>query len=347
MAETSWPTVAGALYTNAAQWEQMSSGFTIDGVIGAPTETSVVYGDSSAGRLVKIRANKLALVRGNGWSSGTSEFTKTIAANTSGSTRIDLVVLRYTRSNRTVTVQVKTGTPGAGAPTLTQDAIGAGSDLWEIPLAQVTVANGVSVIAASAVVSTAKFVRAGIPQSRPVAFRQAAPDHAISAAFSNTSAPSTDSASATGAFTAARLVIDKQSPDTDLEVDIQLTGYCPSAAGRVTVGVRVIATGYTSTNHNVGSHFFNWPLTHTQSLTEVFSSSADVVGGHTAHGHLVGPYQHDHTMRVEHSHMWWGGFLRLPGLAARQYTVQLWFLTQGQQFNLDSNDSLIFKLAEV
>lgn len=347
MAETSWPTIAGGLYTNAAQWEQLTSGFTADGVIGAPTDTAVVYGDSTAGRIVKIRANKLALVRGNGWSSGTSEFTKSIAANSSGSTRIDLVVLRYVRSSRTITVQVKTGTPGAGAPTLTQEAIGTGTDTWEIGLAQVTVANGVSVIAASAVTSVAKFVRVGGAATRPVAFRMAAPDHVINYQWTNTAAPTSDTFNATGMFPDARITIDKQSPDTDIEVDIQLTGWCPSTAGLVTAGVRVMASGYTSTNHLVGSFFYNLPLTYGMSLTEVFSSSADVVGGHTAHGHLVGPYQHDHTVRLEHHHYWWGGMLRLPGLAARQYTIQVWFLTQGQQFNMDLNDSLIFKLAEV
>lgn len=68
----------------------------------------------------------------------------TIGNNTSGSTRIDLVVVRMDRAANSCVAVIKVGTPGAGAPALTQVAGG----LWEYSLAQVTVANGAASIVA-------------------------------------------------------------------------------------------------------------------------------------------------------------------------------------------------------
>ncbi len=149
MAESSWPTVAGSHAISDTQWELMAQGFAGDGVIGTPADTTVVYADST-GMQVKIRAGKFALVRGHGWQSGTPDFTKAISANASGSTRIDLIVLRFARADQTVSVQVKAGTPGSGVPaTLQQDPSSGGSGLYEIALAQVTVISGASTIAAA------------------------------------------------------------------------------------------------------------------------------------------------------------------------------------------------------
>jgi hypothetical protein len=61
-----------------------------------------------------------------------------IAANTSGATRIDRVVLRLNRIANSLTAEIVQGTPGAGTPGLTQVAGG----VWELALATVTVANG-------------------------------------------------------------------------------------------------------------------------------------------------------------------------------------------------------------
>jgi hypothetical protein len=65
-----------------------------------------------------------------------------IGANSSGSTRIDVVVLRLNRSLNTLVLGVVAGTPGAGAPALTQVAGGN----WEFPIANITVANGAASI---------------------------------------------------------------------------------------------------------------------------------------------------------------------------------------------------------
>lgn len=67
-----------------------------------------------------------------------------IAANSSGNPRIDTVVLRADYALQTVRLAVKQGTPAASpaVPTLTQSV----STLWEIPLADIAVANGFATI---------------------------------------------------------------------------------------------------------------------------------------------------------------------------------------------------------
>lgn len=61
-----------------------------------------------------------------------------IANNSSGSTRIDRIVLRLNRTTNSLVAAILQGTPGAGAPALTQVAGGT----YELLLGQVTVANG-------------------------------------------------------------------------------------------------------------------------------------------------------------------------------------------------------------
>ncbi len=157
MAETSWPTTAGSRIVDDAQYEHLAWAWgRADGILGNPGDTAVVYGDSS-GRQVKVRSGKRGHVRGRGWYSGTSDNTITIAANASGSTRIDVIVLRLTRSTWAVTAAVIAGTPGAGTPAITQDATGGTTGVWEVPLAVVTVANGAATISAGNVADTTWF----------------------------------------------------------------------------------------------------------------------------------------------------------------------------------------------
>jgi hypothetical protein len=144
VAETSWPTATTRIVTDD-QYEVLGRAFAGDGVMQGPAATAVVYADSS-GRQVKVRASKQAYLRGRGWDSGLTETIVSIAANASGSTRYDVVVLRFTRATFTVAVAVVQGTPGAGTPTVTQDAGTTG--VWEMPLARVTVASGATTIAA-------------------------------------------------------------------------------------------------------------------------------------------------------------------------------------------------------
>lgn len=161
MAESSWPTVAGSRIVTDDQWELMASGWATDGVIATPSDTAVVFGDAS-GRQVKIRANKYAVVSGHGWASGSTEVTKSISANSSGSTRIDRVVLGLDRTTWAVTCYVKNGTAGSGVPpSLQQDARGSSAGKYEISLATVTVINGASTISATDVAAAAPLTRVG------------------------------------------------------------------------------------------------------------------------------------------------------------------------------------------
>src|SRR4051812_44253750 len=93
----------------------------VDGLVGDPTDTALISADGS-GLHVFVAASRYALVRGHGWTSGSPVITLAIGSNTSGSTRIDLVVLGLDRSTWAVTCYVKAGTAGSGAaPSLQTD----------------------------------------------------------------------------------------------------------------------------------------------------------------------------------------------------------------------------------
>lgn len=141
MAQDSWPAPshnAGAL--TEYEWERVAMRATDDGVHGDPLDSAVVV--SGTGLQVTVKAEKSASVRGHAWYAGTTDYTHAITANTSGSTRLDRVVLRLDRTDWTVRSVVKMGTPGAGRPGLQQDNSNAG--VFEIPLATVTIANNAS-----------------------------------------------------------------------------------------------------------------------------------------------------------------------------------------------------------
>ncbi len=145
MAETSWPSPShNSRAVTDREYEELVAAYAGDGLVGVPTEQALVYGDGT-GQYVKIRAERRALVRGHMWSSGASEFTKSITPNGAGSARRDLVVLRLTRATWNVTIEVKLGSPGASAPSVTQDLTNSG--VFEIPLAIVNVQSGASSIA--------------------------------------------------------------------------------------------------------------------------------------------------------------------------------------------------------
>jgi len=100
------------------------------------------YADSS-GRQVLVRTGR-AIVRGVFYENTTTK-TVAIAANSTGSTRLDRIVLKLDPTANTVTAVAKTGS--TSPPALTQDDTG----VWEMPLARVTVANGATGIAAGQV----------------------------------------------------------------------------------------------------------------------------------------------------------------------------------------------------
>ncbi|MEU2316542.1 hypothetical protein ACFY7X_13845 [Streptomyces althioticus] len=139
MAQSSWPSPAhNDRAVTDVEYEKIAARFSDDGVDGKPSDTAVVT--AGTGLNVTVRAGVYATVRGHAWTSGTSNVTLAVGANSSGQTRTDRVVLRLDRSDWTVRAVVKAGTPGAGAPALTQSTGDTGT--YEIPLADVTVLNG-------------------------------------------------------------------------------------------------------------------------------------------------------------------------------------------------------------
>ncbi|WP_432078669.1 tail fiber domain-containing protein [Streptomyces sp. YPW6] len=108
------------------------------------------YGDSS-GMQVKV-APGFALVRGHAIQSTGTEAVTIAAASTSA--RVDRVVLRLDPAANSIVIAVVQGTPGGGAPALTQTDTG----VYEFPLAQVSVAVGAATISASAVTSERRFI---------------------------------------------------------------------------------------------------------------------------------------------------------------------------------------------
>lgn len=341
MAESSWPSVAGGRVVDDVQYEQMAVGYAADGVIGATTDSTVVYADSS-GMQVKIRPNKTGLVRGRTWFSGATEFTKAIAANVSGSTRIDRVVLRLDRATWAVTVQVKQGTPGSGAPALTQVATGSSSGTYEVPLATVTITSGASSITAVMVTPEQRYIGPSSTPGRPKVYSHTTP-MALSAAFTNTAQPTSDTFNATGMFpySASRLTLDKQSPDSSIEVRLDLSGFT-NTPGKVTAGVRVMATGYTSSNHVVCSQHFTYPYTGGTNASNYLTT--DQSDGR--HWHNIG--QHSHLIGLASMHLTWGGYLHIPALATRTYSIQAWItVASGLTFTMDANDQLFLRVAEV
>lgn len=156
MPQTTWPSVAGGRTVTDLQWETIARGFAADGIFGSPDDPTIIFGDST-GRQVKIRANRSGLVGGHGWSSDpSSDETVAIAANSSGLTRTDYVVLRLTRSTWSVAVAVVQGNPGSGAPSINRST--ASNGLWDMPLALVTVANGATTISAANVTWTGTWI---------------------------------------------------------------------------------------------------------------------------------------------------------------------------------------------
>lgn len=147
MAEVSYP---AATYNSGAvtDAEYQRLPWAGDGLVGGPTDaTDAVYCNSS-GREVHIRANRYGSVLGRTWASGSTDLTIAVTANSSGSTRIDTVVLRLDRSTWQVRAAVRAGTPGSSAPALQRSTADTG--LWEVPLADITVPNGATTLAPTA-----------------------------------------------------------------------------------------------------------------------------------------------------------------------------------------------------
>lgn len=143
MAQDSWPSPGhNDRAVTDLEYERLAARFSDDGVYGSPQDSPVV--SAGVGLKVTIRAGVYASLRGHAWTSGTDGDSLDISPNASGQARTDRVVLRLDRSDWTVRAVVKTGTPGSGAPPLTQNVGDTGH--YEIPLARVSVPTGASAV---------------------------------------------------------------------------------------------------------------------------------------------------------------------------------------------------------
>lgn len=158
MAETSYPwnsTSTGdattAPYDANSEWADLQKALVGAGAVRA--DAGVIFGSGSESAQLEgcqvtqnspAAANVLVNI-GRALADGTlykntSALTLTIAANASGNPRIDTIALRKDYTAQTVRAVVRQGTPAASPvpPTLTQTA----GVTWEIPLADIAVANG-------------------------------------------------------------------------------------------------------------------------------------------------------------------------------------------------------------
>lgn len=121
-----------------------------------PNEGLRVQAQSPATTAIDILAGG-ALVQGLGYIN-TATVSKTIAANASGNPRIDTIVVRVDYALQTGRITVIQGTPAASpsAPSLTQSA----GIMWDIPLADIAVANGFVSLAQSAITPRYDWVNA-------------------------------------------------------------------------------------------------------------------------------------------------------------------------------------------
>ncbi|TDC02274.1 hypothetical protein E1091_01100 [Micromonospora fluostatini] len=136
------------------EYERLMAPLTPDGLIGHPSDDPPVFTNGVGTRVVRIIRSRRAYVRGFIYDSGGTDLEVTLAANTSGTTRVDLVVLRLDRSTWRVREAVITGTPGQGAPSPLDT-----SAYFDFPLAAVTVAHNASTLAAGATKLLAWYVR--------------------------------------------------------------------------------------------------------------------------------------------------------------------------------------------
>jgi hypothetical protein len=153
MAEFSAP-FDGSSISTELQWSRMARRWGLDGVHTEDPATSVlkVTGSGTTGVAV---APGMAFVNGFFYHLDATK-TLSVPANAGGAARVDLVVLRASQSANSVTAQYKTG--GTTAPPLTQEEDG----VWEIPLAQCTVAAGSTVVTASNVLDRRYFTSRGV-----------------------------------------------------------------------------------------------------------------------------------------------------------------------------------------
>jgi hypothetical protein len=166
MAEFSAP-FDGATISTELQWSRMARRWGLDGVHALDATSTALKVTGSGAATVSV-APGMAFVNGFYYYLDAAK-TVNVTANAGGAARVDYVVLRASMSANSVTLQYKTG--GTTPPTLTQDEAG----VWEIPIAQCTVAAGSSVVTAANVADrrylTGRGVIPSVAGARPASIK--------------------------------------------------------------------------------------------------------------------------------------------------------------------------------
>jgi hypothetical protein len=159
MTETSYPFASSSIATED-QWSAMMRMAQVDGVFATdPSATDLLITGSNA--------STVAVAAGEAWVQGTyyansASLNVNVPTNSGGgAARKDLIVLRRDPAGDVVSVKYKTGS--TSFPSLTQTLNGT----WEIPLAQITVAAGASVVAPAGVVDQRWFAGRPAALSNP------------------------------------------------------------------------------------------------------------------------------------------------------------------------------------
>lgn len=149
-----------------AGWREMMKHMlgSASGVIRGFDNDCNTFGDSS-GMQVKVNTGQ-CWMRGH-YGAITSQKTLSIASNSSGNPRIDIVVLRCHFTNNNIVLDVVQGTPNASpvAPSVTQN-----TSMWETKLADVAVANGAVTITSGNVTDRRVFTTCLAKYSRSSSF---------------------------------------------------------------------------------------------------------------------------------------------------------------------------------
>jgi len=156
MAEFSAP-FDGSPIATESQWSNMSRQWGLDGVIALDASWTTLKVTGSGTTTVGVAPGN-AFVNGYYYDLNAVK-NLTVPANAGGTARVDLVVLRADPAANKVSAEYKTG--GTTAPALTQ----VDGAIWEIPLAQCTVAAGASVVTAANVVDKRYLTSRGVVPS--------------------------------------------------------------------------------------------------------------------------------------------------------------------------------------
>ncbi|WP_103512887.1 hypothetical protein [Streptomyces sp. SM13] len=162
MAEFSAPFDESPIATQS-QWSRMARRWGLDGVHASdPADTALKVTGNGSGNVLLQPGE--AFVNGFYYLNDTAK-NISVTTNAGSAARIDLVVLRASMSAKSVIAEYKTG--GTSAPTLASDENG----VYEIPLAQCTVAAGSSVVTAVNVLDRRWFTDRGATPGLPGARR--------------------------------------------------------------------------------------------------------------------------------------------------------------------------------